>query len=662
MSFLRDEISELERGSQNSDNESVKVVFPDEYPSVFNEKGMDIDYDDVLPEDEKVQMNRKFQLDPEIYQDFTKELYPYSLNFYDFEVFRHDWLVVIINPVNNTENIIVNDSKALRRYYAQHKDEVWVGYNSRNYDTFILKSILLGMNPKKTNDDIIVRGIKGWKLSRDFRKKKLLDFDIYSKNSLKTLEGFMGNDIEETEVDFNLPRKLTPPEMRQTIKYCLHDVEQTIEVFRHNKYVYESQIQLIETFNLPLDKISLTQAQLTANILECEKVDGRDDEFDLEIVPTLKIKKYTEAVEWFRNPHNMDYKKSFTMNVCGVPHQFGWGGLHGCPDEPLHVKGRLFHVDVTSYYPSIMIVYDFLTRNCKHKNSYKEIYDIRVALKKAGKKKEQAPYKIVLNGTYGICKDKNNPAYDPRQANNVCVNGQLMLLDLLEHLEPYITLIQSNTDGLIVQVDDDEGSIEKFKNICHRWEKRTGMGLGFDEIDEIWQGDVNNYVFRFSNGKLERKGAYVMELDDLNYDLPIVNKAIVDYLTKGVYPEETIEACDKLKEFQKIVKISSSYKCGYHNGEYLNDRTFRVFASKDSKDGSLLKCKYPLGTTISDGHKSRTYKGEKFANTPDNCFIHNGMVNDIAVTKKLDKKWYIDLAEKRLKEKFGIDLNNDSLF
>ena len=271
-----------------------------------------------------------------------------------------------------------------------------------------------------------------------------------------------------------------------------------------------------------------------------------------------------------------------------------------------------------------------------------------------------------MNGTYGICKDKFSSAFDPRQANNVCVNGQLMLLDLLEHLEPYITLIQSNTDGLIVQVKDEK-QIDKFKEICHEWEERTGMGLGFDEIDEIWQGDVNNYVFKFTSGKLERKGAYVMELDELNNDLPIVNKAIIDYLTKDVLPEETIKKCNELKQFQKIVKVSSNYRCGYHNGKYLNDKTFRVFASKNSDDTSILKCKYPIGTVIHSGgvfddSSSRVYKGEKFADTPEHCFIFNGEVNNVLVTEKLDKRWYIDLAEKRLAEKFGINLNDDSLF
>lgn len=493
MSFLNDEIDEIKGREKVPEN--IRKFFPEEKEEI-------IDYDDIIPEDERVQINRKIQLNPEDFQDFNEELYPDCLNFYDFEVFRYDWCITIINPIEKTMVVIANDSGALKRYYKAHKNQIWVGYNSRNYDTFIMKSILCDLNPKKTNDDIIIRGIKGWKISPEFRKIQFYDFDIYRKNlgGLKTLEGFMGNDIRETEVDFNLNRKLTQKEMRQTIKYNIHDVEQTLEVFRRTKEEFESQVQLIETFDLRKDMISLTQAQLTANILECERVDERGDEFDLKIVDTLRIKKYKYAKEWFENPNNMDYKKSFSMDVCGVPHQFGWGGLHGCPEEPLHAKGNIFHVDVTSYYPSIMIVYNFLTRNCTDKKNYKKIYDIRVALKKAGKKKEQAPYKIVLNGTYGICKDQFSSAYDPRQANNVCINGQLMLLDLLEHLENYITLIQSNTDGLIIQVKD-KNNIEKFKEICHEWEDRTGMGLGFDEIDEIWQKDVNNYVMAFGRQK-----------------------------------------------------------------------------------------------------------------------------------------------------------------
>lgn len=634
-----DDISTL-RGTKKIKQKSEKTSAHKVDMTIKKKPEIKIDYSYIIPEDEKIQVNRKVSLSPESYQDFTKELYPYSLNFYDFEVFVHDWFITIINPIELTMRVIVNDLNALKNYYSKHKDQIWVGYNSRSYDTYVMKGLLLGMNPKKVNDDIIYRGLKGWQISREFKKKKFLDFDIYTKDSLKTKEGFMGADIRETEVDFNLNRKLTQKEVRQTIKYNIHDVEQTLEVFRRNKYLYESQIQLIETFNLPLEMIGLTQAQLTANILECEKQE-HNDEFDFKIIDKIHLKKYKSAQDWFNNPDNRDYKKFFDLNVCGVPHRFGWGGLHGCPEQPLHSKGRIFHVDVTSYYPSQIIKYGFMTRNSKNPERYKEVYNIRVALKKAGKKKEQAPYKIVLNGAYGMMKDPYSSARDPKQANAICVNGQLMLLDLLEHLEPYITLIQSNTDGLIIQVEDNQEKIDKVMDICHRWEHRTGMGLEQDEITEIFQKDVNNYIFRFKSGKLERKGAYVMELDDLNYDLPIINKALVDYMMNNVPVEETINNCDMIKEFQKIVKVSSNYEGGWHNGEYLHDKTFRVFASKDKNDTYLGKYKYQ-GATI-----------EKFANTPENAFIMNECVNGVKVTNKLDKKWYIDLALKRL-EDFGI--------
>ena len=647
MSFLLDDEDISILKGTNKIKPSKKAI---KKPAIMPAKEVEIkfDYNKIIPEEDRIQINRKIMLDAEKFQDFTKELYPYSLNFYDFEVFPYDWCVTIINPIEKTMVVIVNNLSAFKSYYAGHKEQFWVGYNSRSYDTNIAKGLILGMNPKKVNDDIILRGLKGWQISKEFKKIKFYDFDIYTKNSLKTLEGFMGNDIRETQVDFNINRILNAKEIRETIKYNIHDVEQTIEVFRRNKYLYESQIQLIETFKMPIELISSTQAQLTANILKCERQE-HDDEFNITIVPTLHLKKYQQAKEWFEDENNLDYKKSFNMNICGVPHQFGWGGLHGCPEEPLHIKGRIFHVDVNSYYPSEIIRYGFMTRNSNNPDRYEEIYHYRLKLKAEGKKKEQAPYKIILNGAYGMMKDKFSSAYDPKMANNICINGQLMLTDLLEHLEPYIKLIQSNTDGLIVQVEDDEEAIEKFKNICHRWEHRTGMGLGFDEIDEIYQKDVNNYVFRFASGKLERKGAYVMELDDLNYDLPIVNKALVDYMMNGVPVEDTINNCKMIKEFQKIVKISSNYKGGWHNGEYLTDKTFRVFASKDKNDSYLGKYKY-AGATI-----------EKFANTPDNAVIMNENVNGVEVGKKLDKQWYIDLANKRL-EDFGIKTEIEGLF
>lgn len=565
------------------------------------------------------------------------------LNFFDFEVFKYDWLMVCINPQENTKEVIANNPEHLKQYYEAHKDQVWIGYNSRTYDQYILKAILLGMDPKEVNDWIIVKGRKGWEYSSLFNRIQLYNYDCMSKfYSLKQLEGFMGNSVQETSVPFDIDRRLTAEELASTIKYCTHDVEQTMEVFLRTKANFDAHVNLLKTFNLPINNISKTQAQLSALALGCSRKEWLD-EWDYSIIDTLRIQKYKHVVEWFRNPESKSYDKSFKTMVCGVPHVFGWGGLHGAPDEPIHRKGMLLHVDVTSFYPSIMIQYDMLSRNVKDKAVYKQIYDTRVALKKAGKKVEQAPYKIILNSTYGICKDPTSAAYDPRRANEVCVNGQLLLLDLLEHLEGHCELIQSNTDGLIIQLEDTDAAFDTVDDICYEWETRTGMQLGFDVISEIWQKDVNNYLFKFEDGKIERKGAFVKPQNDLDYDMPIVNKAIVAYMVDGTPVAETINSCADLKEFQKIVKVSSKYICGWHNGEEQPDKTFRVFASKHSGDTFIGKIK----------EKASGWTVEKFANTPDHCFIQNGNVNGVPVPENLDRQYYIDVTNKRLQQ-FGV--------
>ena len=46
-------------------------------------------------------------------------------------------------------------------------------------------------------------------------------------------------------------------------------------------------------------------------------------------------------------------------------------------------------------------------------------------------------------------------------------------------------------------------------------------------------------------------------------------------------------------------------------------------------------------------------KAEKFANTPEHCFIWNDSVEGVKVPQNLDRQWYIDLARKRLAD-FGV--------
>lgn len=601
--------------------------------------------------------------------------------FYDFETFKYDWLVVILDMDARKEHVIINDPDQLKAFYESHKDDIWVGYNSRNYDQFILKAILLDFNPKEVNDWIIVKDRPGWQFSNLFWQIPLNNYDTMPNPpiGLKTMEGFMGNDIKESDVPFDIDRKLTPAEIAETVKYCRHDVEQTVEVFLERKSEFDAMMQMCQVFQMPLSYLGKTDAGITAKVLDCVYTD-RDDEFDFIIEPFIKLEKYRSVLDWFRNAkqdciremqaayaeakpslkwkydhtdpeafRKFFYNRSLTTNICGIPHVDGWGGIHGASEKPIFRKGSIWHVDVGSYYPSYLIAHQRVTRSAKKPEKYKEVYDTRMALKAAGKKKEQAPYKKLLNSLSGAMKDKHNPAYDPCMNNTMVVNCQLMLIMLLEWLEdiPGFELIQSNTDGLIVQIPDTDEAFEMLDDICYKWESTCStelcsITLAFDQVSEIWQKDVNNYLFRFVDGKIERKGAYVKELSRLDADLPIINRALVDYMTKGTHPAITINGCDELIQFQKLVKLSNKYEYVEHNGKRYSYKCYRVFASTRSTDGKILKCRSGSNPA-------------KFGNTPDSCFIVNDDVKTMKCPAHLDKRWYINTAISRLKD-FGVIL------
>jgi DNA polymerase len=183
--------------------------------------------------------------------------------------------------------------------------------------------------------------------------------------------------------------------------------------------------------------------------------------------------------------------------------------------------------------------------------------------------------------------------------------------------------------------------------------------MEYSEFTKFISKDVNNYLAVKADGDIHAKGAYVKDLNDLDYDLPIVNEALRNYMIFGTPVETTINSCSDFRKFQKIVKLSSKYKWVEHEQGYIpnytprgrlietykstvkyDNKAYRVFASNDVNDGKLLKC---------DGVRNPA----KFGNTPDHCFIENGDLKDMSIPSKLDRQYYIDLAKKRL-EDFGL--------
>lgn len=523
------------------------------------------------------------------------------INFLDFEVLKYDWMVVIKNPFTKERTVIINDRSKLCEFYYEHRNEIYAGYNIRNYDNYIYQAILCHFDPFKVSDFIINKKQPGWKFSDLLKKYELNSFDVQTgrDKSLKQLEAFMGHNIEETKIPFDIDRKLGYSELQEEVRYCEHDVDECMEAFLKKREEFDTMMFLIKTFKLPISTIGKTKAQAVADVLQGNRR-GKSykDEFDYEILPWIKINKYIDVLNFYKNAkedtlremkenelkyqkwyeietsptkkarykklrdkcnwRNEDtfkeyfYSRSLDATVMGIAHSFGWGGVHAGLKK---YKGEGIYVmaDVQAYYPSMMLKNKWGYRVMDAPEKFEIIHNQNIKLKLEGKKKERAPFKIADNAITGQFKEPNSKIYDPKANNNICVNGQLQLLDLIERIEESglnVELIQSNTDGLFFKLSSMD-DYYKLDDIVYEWEQRTGMTMEFDVFKKVYQGDVNNYLIINNEGKTKAKGSYVKDLNELDNDLPIVNEAIKEFILKNVPVEKTINECDELIKFQK---------------------------------------------------------------------------------------------------------------
>ena len=587
---------------------------------------------------------------------------------YDFEVYsKINWFcVTFINYEDrNKEVVIVNDRAKLIEFYNSHKDDIFISYNGRQYDTGIFKGILDGMNVGYVNDKLIKEGKKPFQVVKNAKKYPLNDYDTILKDkSLKQLEAFMGDDIRETEVDFNIDRPLTEEEIKQTLYYNHHDVIEVLRVLDYCWDDFEGQLDIIELYGLDMSYFTKTKVQLAVSPKILNAVDQHtlDDEFDIRLPETIQLSdKYKFIPEWYMNPKNWRYKEhlrsednqhnnQLCCTVAGIPHVFAWGGCHGADDKEAVFEGIILHADVASMYPTTDIEYGLLSRKFKNPDDFKQMRDFRLKLKSEKNPKNKA-LKPMINGVYGAGKDRNNPSYDPLMANLTCIFGQMFILDLIDKLEPYCRLLQTNTDGIFVLCENEEMK-NKVIEITNQVGERLKMEFEIDEYTKLIQKDVNNYIAVKKNGELECKGAMVKFNKPIDNDLPILNDAVRNYLAYDIPVEQTINECEEYIKFQKVIKLSAKYKEIWYgngvsgkdnkitsiNGELLKGKVHRVFASKRQSDGSIYKLK------IEKGIKSY----EQFANTPTHLFIDNEDVHDKSIPEYLDKEYYINEAKKRI--------------
>lgn len=599
-----------------------------------------------------------------------------NLFIFDCEVFAFDWLFIFKNKATKERTVIWNDNEAVIEFMRQ--EPLLAGFNNKHYDQFILKAVLCDFVPeeiKRVNDFIILGGHEGWELPelRDcgvyFDQYDLMD-DCQQGLSLKAIEAHLGMDIRETTVSFDLDRPLTEQERQEVEFYCNHDIDATDELDDLRQGYLSSKLTLGKEKGIyPAKALYMTNAKLTAAYLDAQQK-PHDDEREYQY-PEKLMRQYIpqEVFDFFdqlRDPSISDVelfggrdahgrkikgkKWNFMLGDCACV--IGFGGIHGaipCYREEATETRSIRNMDAASYYPHQMILNGYCSRNIPSSEVYAATIERRVKAKKAGDKATANALKLVLNTTYGAMLNKYNDLYDPLMGRSVCISGQLQLLEMSIHLMqecPTLKIIQLNTDGIMVSLDNED--LPQYEAITQEWQDRTGFELEEDLIKLICQKDVNNYVEMPFEGDPKIKGGVLTRgiapagAFNINNNACVVATAVKDYLAYGTPVEDTIMGCERLLDFQLIAKAGSKYGDALHEigGEMVPiQRVNRIYATGDYRQGTLYKTHLKTGQPV------------KIAGLSANCVVDNDNHLTIEV---IDRQWYIRLARRYVRDFLGI--------
>ncbi len=298
-------------------------------------------------------------------------------------------------------------------------------------------------------------------------------------------------------------------------------------------------------------------------------------------------------------------------SVSGIDFVFGLGGIHASVENEIiraDAENDIVDIDVEGYYPSTAIAQGF--KPAHFPAVFSEIY--------AGLKEERGKHakgtstnkalKLAGNGAYGNSNNQFSPLLDPMMTMQTTLNGQLLLCLLVEQLIKIegLRVVQANTDGITVKCPKLHRA--HMAAVITWWEGITKLKMEFAEYDVMCIRDVNNYIARYTNGKVKRIGAYEWKHEkdggrlrwDQNHSCLVVPKVAEKVLLEGAPIRETVEQWPDLYDFLSRVKVPrTSRLVGVHQfpehgevGESPLPNTTRYHIAKDGV--RLIKIMPPL--------------------------------------------------------------------
>ena len=558
----------------------------------------------------------------------------------DYETLSNCFIGVFEGIKSEDQEIFVvhesrNDIRELVEFLDRniYYEEWHVSFNGLGFDSQITESIirnkewLIEQSPEKIAkfiygkaQDVIYKQNNGEFLEYSPRDLSIRQLDVFKLNhwdnnakrsSLKWIQYTM-DWTNIIDMPIRHTEHIVEEQIPEIIRYCINDVKSTKQIMNLSKSQIELRRTLTEEYGIDLYSASEPRISKELFLLFLSQKTGIK-KWDLKqmrthraritvkniILPYIEfktatfqnlLKKFQEVVIY---PGETKGGFKYSVQYKGVKTDYGLGGIHGARSTKVYESNEdmvIMTSDVTSFYPNLAIRNKWAPAHLEQ-DDFCDLYEWFFEERKKIPKKDPKNYvyKIILNSTYGLSNDENSFLYDPEFTMRITINGQLslsMLYEMICEEIPTAVPLMQNTDGLETLIPREY--VDKYMDICKRWEDITQLQLEHDTYSKIILGDVNNYIAITEDGKSKCKGRF--EYDNLalhkNKSFLIIPKAIHAYFVDGIKPEDFLAQNQNIFDYCGGVKIKGDWSFYEHhivNGEYEVkplQHTIRYFVSK----------------------------------------------------------------------------------
>lgn len=571
-------------------------------------------------------------------------------------------------------------------FYTNRTDHIMCGYNNKHYDDIIISYIIhfcsrmkrLGysricsslyylskeiISSEKTGN---IDKIKVYKYSNYFYSFDLM-LMLYSakqQKSLKEIEILLHMpNVQEYEGSFDL--QIPECDIDAMIEYNVNDVEATETLLNKVKEDVELRIEVEKEWGfdaLSMSGVRFGEEVLLRKTLDIAKTTKDELKTRTRKVGNIRLSDIILPFIQYSNPKlkevlldvknatcnasksdkkQENYEKKFVLsNIC---YSIGEGGIHTI-NEPRVYKPTaeqfIGHSDVTSMYPSLAIINHWLPVHLGEDfwNVYSALYKERLAAKRNGELLKSKAFKQALNALTGKMQQESSWAYDPLNVYKIRINGQLILLMLVDRLLALnCKIVQVNTDGVVYIAD--KSARFAIADAIKEVEQLTQLTFESDDYESFYQYDVNNY-FGVRKGYsqsgdprlIEKKGRFITEIGLNNSMTPVViSKAVINYFLNNEPIDKFIKKDRDIRDFLMSQSVNKESKVEYGGNPI--QRINRYYAS--SSGYYLIRIKDKMYESRSETRI--TEYGVRLLNKIDATPIEK---------RHLDYQYYISKAKK----------------